>query len=332
MAELVAHFTAACSNVEPVADDVSNAKAAHEAVRDCLAKDEDLKVLGTSTVLIGSYAREVSIRRVKDVDVFTKLDDLDGSTTSTELLSMLETALEKAFKGRTSLQDRSVKVDFDDSGLHVDAVPARPDGDAWQIPDRPTSEGDDDSWQRTNPENLGTKSTEMNARYSGNYVPVVKLIRQTRRANLEGRPGGLFFEVLAYHAFDGFSSDMEEANRPRLYVAALRSIATQLADYRLGADIEDPSMPGEAISIRATDVEKALAASTFATVADRAEEALNADACPAAKIYQELLGRNDDGDWVFEMPGYCNADGTAKNFSTITSGDRHVPAGSERFG
>lgn len=329
MSEHVEEFTRACSRVEPEDHDVSNASAAHLEVREVLKKDETLKGYGIDTILIGSYAREVSIRRVNDVDVFSMLSSLPANITSTELLQLFIDALEETYDDRLALQDRSILVDFPESGLHVDAVPARPCGDAWEIPDRVPA-GETEAWQETDPEELGSKSTAMNKRFGGNYVPVVKLIRQTRRAQLgEARPGGLFFEVLTYHAFDGMDTEMESANRAKLYVAALQSIATQLADFRDGEDIEDPALPGKAISIRATQAQRATAASVFADVASRAASALTAAACPSAKAFQDLLGKNSNNEWVFQMPSYCNPDGTDKPVAAAAS--RSVPAGDQRF-
>ena len=45
----------------------------------------------------------------------------------------------------------------------------------------------------------------------------------------------------------------------------------------------------------------------------------------------DILGKNDDSQWVFEMPAACNDDGTAKSVAVISAGDRTVPAGDGRF-
>jgi hypothetical protein len=334
MAELVTEFNDACSRVEPAEADVTNAAGAHRQVRECLEQDETLKGYGIDTILIGSYSRSVSIRRVKDVDVFSKLPDLDPTVTSTAILDLFDETLSQEFPNRIERQDRSIKVDFPDFGLHVDAVPARPAGDYWEIPDRISEDDPDskDNWQQTNPEGLGDKSTEMNDKdhFNRKYVPVVKLIRQTRRSNLGRRPGGLFFEVLTYHAFAGFSDDMRDKGKQRLYVAALRSVATQLAEFAAGGDISDPSMPGESVTIRASEAEIAAAVTRFTTLADDAEEALNADPCPAAKTFHDMFGKNADDETVFKLPDYCNADGTKR--TDIRSSTSKVPAGRDRFG
>ncbi len=79
MAELITQFMKSCSNVEPEAGDVSHASEAHTEIRAVLEQDEDLKRYAIDTILIGSYAWDVSIRRVKDVDVLSKVQGLDGA-------------------------------------------------------------------------------------------------------------------------------------------------------------------------------------------------------------------------------------------------------------
>lgn len=322
MAQLITQFEEACSNVEPEADDVENASSAHGEVRTALEADADLSALGIDSILIGSYKRHVSIRRVKDVDVFSKTDGLDMA--AGDALDLFGRVLIGAFGDeRVERQDRSIKVLFSEFSLHVDAVPARPCGNCWEIPDR------DGEWQKTNPEELTELSSAMNDRYDDRYVPVVKLVRQTRRHNLGKRPGGLFFEILTYHAFDG---GLEGDNIGELYVAALRSIADQLVDYVNDGDVADPAMDDAVIMIRATESQKEGAADSFAEVATRAEEALaDVDRCRAAKVFRDILGKNSDDKWVFPMPSGCNDDGTARTVATAIAGDRHVPAGNRRF-
>lgn len=322
MAQLITQFEKACSNVEPADDDVDNASSAHEEVRTALEADSDLAALGIDTILIGSYKRHVSIRRVKDVDVFSKTNDLD--MTASEALNLFEQALIDAFgDDRVERQDRSSKVLFPDFDLHVDVVPARPCGEYWEIPDR------DDEWQETNPEELTELTSAMNQRYNDRYVPVVKLVRQTRQHHLGKRPGGFFFEILTYHAFDG---GLDGDNIGELYVAALRSIADQLDYYVDSGDIDDPTMDDAVISIRATEPQKQKAADTFAELATKAENALaDEDKCRAAKAFRDLLGKNSDDEWVFPMPAGCKDDGTARAVTTAVAGDRHVPAGNRRF-
>lgn len=329
MTEHADQFEQACGRVEPEDDDVSNASEAHLEVRDVLAAREGLKDLGIDTILIGSYARHVAIRRVKDVDVFSKLEKLASDITSSEILDTFEEALAD-YGDRLERQDRSIKVDFPDFGLHVDVVPARPAGEHWEITDRPNDTGED-RWALTDPEEYGSLTTKMNERFDGNYVPVVKLLRQTRRHLLgDARPGGHFIEVLAYWTFDDMPEANEEWTRQRLYVAALRGIADRLADFRDGVGVDDPALPGHEISIRASDDEKAAAAETFATAATRAQQALDdTDVCASALVFQDLLGKNSDDEFVFELPSYCDPSG--KLAANVTPASRQVSRTDGRF-
>lgn len=326
MAELVTQFDEALSNVERDKADKENAATAHAEVRACLEADTDLCALGIDTVLIGSYKRNLSIRRVKDVDVFSKLPDLDGSLGSREVLNMFVGVLAPGYGERIQRQDRSIKVDFPDYDLHVDVVPARSSGTYWQIPDR-TEAGA--GWQLTNPEEMTSLTTAMNARYNGLYVPVVKLIRQTRQAHVAKRPGGLFFEVLSYHAFD---DGIEGDNVSQLYVGALRQVANRLDKVVDGAEVSDPTMSEAALYVRVTQEQMESAAAKFAGVASMAEGALaDKGRCTAAMQFRKCLGKNGDGVWVFPLPSDCNEDGSQKEGATIVAGDSHVPAGNRRF-
>src|SRR5262249_40718024 len=139
----------------------------------------------------------------------------------------------------------------------------------------------------------------------------------------------LFFEILTYHAFDG---GLDDSSTAALFTGALRSVAAQLADVVDGGDVDDPTREGEIISVRVTQGQMEKAATRFAALARNAHDALaSTDKCAAAKGFREILGKNDDGDWVFEMPATCNEDGTPKNVAVLSAGDRHVPAGDGRF-
>lgn len=325
MADLHLQFTRAKSKVEASEEDKSNAAEAHKNVRACLEADETLKSYGIDTILIGSYKRRVAIRRVKDVDVLSKLPHVPTDVEPKRLLSDFTNILKETYGSeQVKVQSRSVKVDFPDFGLAVDVVPARlcRSSSYIEIPDR--SEG----WQQTNPEQLTELTTEMNRFYDDNYVPLVKLIRQTRRHNLESRPGGFYFEILTYHAA---GSGLDRRSTASLFTSALRHIAGQLSLAVSGYPVLDPTMPGESISIRATDIQMRTAAKKFADLASKAEIALEAGDCPAAKAYQEIFGRNDDKEWVFEMPARCNEDGTAKPSIAVSFGERTIPAGDRRF-
>lgn len=336
MAHLKQQFKDALSSIEP-GDDKANAPEAHRLVRDALEADTKLAEYGVDPVLIGSYKRSVSIKRVKDVDVFVRLPDLPNDITSKDILDRFFTVLHAEFGSdddghrRTKRQDRSLQVSFPEYDLYVDAVPARPywDGETWEIPQK----GDEDEWVRTNPEKLTSLSSEMNAAHDGYYVPTVKLLRQTRRSILGSgkKPGGFFIEVATYQAFaSGLVSGNDHAE---YYVSALEEVGKIIDGYvTFGIGVNDPTLPGHTISIRATDDELDAAKTRFAEAAETGRDALaEKDEGKAALAFQGLLGRNGDDKTVFPMPPGFNEDGS-KRASAISAGARTVPAGTRTFG
>ena len=221
MADLALQFARAKSNVEASEEDRSNASSAHQEVRYYLETDKALASCGIDTVLIGSYKRHVSISGIKDVDVLSKLPKLSHDVEPKQLLGYFVKVLREVYGDeRVQAQSRSVKVEFPDFGLAVDVVPARPSQTSSyiEIPDR------SGGWQQTNPEGLTELATAMNNTYGGEYVPLVKLIRQTRRTHLGKRPGGFCFEILTYHAAQG---GLDRHCVSALFTSTLASIAEQ---------------------------------------------------------------------------------------------------------
>jgi hypothetical protein len=326
MAHLLPQFEEALDNIEPSKEDKENAPSAHEEIRAILEKDEQLTAYGIDTILIGSYARHVSIRRMRDVDVFSKLPKLPKDVEPDALQKLfIDALLAELEDERVEPRERSVQVLFPDHDLYVDVVPARPCGDHWEIPDRPERGG---GWEETNPELLAELTSEMNKAHDDMYVPTVKLIRQTRRANLDDQPPGYYFEILTYHAFD--SGDVTGSNIAEYFCSALHGVVTQL-EVAIEDGLADPTIEGALVSTRASTEQLKKALETFRTVAARADEALGEeDHCRAAKVFQDLLGKTSEGDTVFPMPQDCNEDGT-KRAAAVIAGDRHVPAGDRRF-
>ena len=323
MPPLPDQFKDALSTIEPE-DDVENAPEAHKEVRDALERSQELREAGIDTVLIGSYARHVSIYRIRDVDVLCRLPEYSGDDAEA-LLDLVEKVLRDKFGDeRVERQDRSVKVEFPDYDLAVDAVPARPCGGQWEIPD---GEG---GWQETNPLKLGALTTDMNANNDERYVPTVKLVRQARRGLLgDEQPGGLYLEIATYHAFDaGIDAD----GTASYFVSALEGVAGQL-DATVSAGLPDPTLEGEIIRTRATTEQLQTAADRFAKAAKDARTALESDdACAAARTFRDILGQNTDGDWVFPMPSYCNEDGTKKSEAReLAAGSRTIKGGDSRY-
>lgn len=335
MAHLRQQFKDALSSIEP-GDDKINAPEAHQLVRDALEADSKLMEYGVSPVLIGSYKRNVSIKRIKDVDVFVRLPDMPDEVTSQDILDRFFKVLHAEFgtdsegHRRTKRQDRSLQVDFPEYDLYVDAVPARPhwDGGSWEIPQK----GDENKWVRTNPDELTSLSSTMNTDHGGYYVPIVKLLRQTRRALLGNKkPGGFFIEMATYQAFA--SGAVSGNDHAEYFVSALHEVSKIIGDFvTYGIEVKDATLPGNTIRIRATDDELDAARTRFSDAAVAASAALEEeDEGKAALAFQKMLGKNGDNEAVFPMPPGFNENGT-KRASAVSAGARVVPAGNRTFG
>src|SRR5689334_21629461 len=110
MAILAPQFAEALKRVEPLAKDKKNASKAHTEVREALERDAELIEMGIDTILIGSYARQVSIRRMRDVDVFSKLPKAPADLGARTILKKFEKVLTDEFgEKRVEPQDRSIK-------------------------------------------------------------------------------------------------------------------------------------------------------------------------------------------------------------------------------
>ncbi len=332
MATLASYFLTAMSNIEPE-QDATNAKEAHARVSDALKASAALGKLGIDPVLIGSYKREVSIRRVKDVDVFGRMTKADSELRPSRALTLFEDALLVAFdENLVERQHRSFKVDFPEFDLSVDAVPARPCGDHWEIPKK-SDQDNQASWIETNPLKLNDLTTATNTKFvlngKGIYVPTVKLIRQIRRVWIGDQPGGLFFELLALQEFTngGPSADSRAG-----FLVAVMDLIEKALPVAAEDGLDDPTMPGKKILTKATDADFTYAVTRFAEAANLAREALvESDDCRAAVKWQRLLGTTSEGDQVFPTPEYCNADGTRAATGTTLAGATASPAGTGRY-
>lgn len=124
-------------------------------------------------------------------------------------------------------------------------------------------------------------------------------------------------------------------NHAEYYASALTGAAQVVDEHvRLGVAIPDPTLPGKYLHIRATDNQWETARTKLLAAAEQATEAAKSDdRCAAAKTFRDLLGGNDDYEFVFDMPEGCNDDGTKKASAVpLVAGDRHVAAGDRRFG
>jgi len=292
----------------------ARAQEAHQEVRQVLEASEELKAWGIDTVLIGSYARHTSIHPGRDVDVFSKLSSLDTDASPDHVFSVCVRVLTDEYGARAEAQRRSVKIafksDHEDDRFSVDAVPAVKMGLHWAIPNRdPSAWAGDDRWVETNPERLTELTHKQNRQPilngQGMYVPTVKFVRQIRRHHLgESKPGGLYFELLTYWAFNaGLENDGSFAE----VLAEVLEFIAQRLDAAPGDPVMDPAL-NRPFEPRPTLAELQAAGTKFSELARMAHRALSEERCPAAALWRRILGQNRRG-WCFTLPEGCDEQG-----------------------
>lgn len=316
---------------------VAVAKAAHEEVRSVLRASEPLAECGLSDVLIGSYARDTTIWPGKDVDIFGKLAELSVDMVQPDqVYEMFHVALAQRYRGRLTLQPRSIKIAFSSASrpaeeyltlaaaeghdlfeFSVDVVPAVRFGSRWAIPRRDrnswSSERPEERWVATDPERLSALTTERNStpriQNQGAFVPTVKAIRQIRKHHLgRAKPGSLFYEFMLHQGFqDQAINGKEWAD---ITAAALAYIARRLRTLDQ-SPVCDPVLLTP-YSPAPDPTEIGVAAERFDQLADQAAEALEADRCMAGALWRQIFGTNgrEPFDWVFPVPINCRDDGT----------------------
>lgn len=319
MEKLSQQFKDALSRIEIRGDKLKRAIRAHSEIRGYLEGIEILRKWGIDTVLIGSYARHTGIHPGNDVDVFSKLANLNDNENPNDVYAVLADILLARYGARVHQQSRSIKVLFpyDGDDFGVDIVPAVRIGNRWGIPSRDRAQ-----WIETDPERLAELTTKMNSVLDvdgqGAYVPAVKLIRQTRCHHFgDKKPGGLYFELLTYWAFHaGIKGDCFA----EVLTASLCSIASQLA---VGFPLVDPvlGIPYNPVP-DPTDLSKA--AVHFRDLAEKAQRASMTTRCQAAVIWRQVLGTNSRGQ-CFPLPPGCDEKG-----NEIKEISRVVAVGSEQ--
>lgn len=328
METLPSEFGLAVRNVTISGRKQKRAIAAHTEVRELLEADAALFGWGIDARLIGSYARHTARHPGKDVDIFLRFDKLSTTDDPGVVYDAVARVLIKKYGekdvdpgGRVTKQSRSLKIAFSDPdepdsdlSFSIDAVPAVPWGDHWGIPNRDTDRWQDPGsrWVLTSPikfadrtERLSTSSSSPTVGGDNAYCPVVRLLRQVRHVHLgEDRPGGLYTEVAAYHAWQ--QDSVAGASWAQLLAESLRVVASQ---FRAAAanGLTDPVL-GTPMKPELTPEQWRNGADVFDQLATQADEALNAERCRAAYLWRQILGENDLGQ-VLPLPPGCDANG-----------------------
>lgn len=339
METLTEEFEKAVRNVTVNGRKARHARTSHTEVRGLLEADAQLCEWGIDTILIGSYARETARYPGKDVDVFLRFKHLSVRHDPSKIYDAVERVLVNKYgrkdedtDGRVTPQARSLKIDFpdpddaaSDASLTIDAVPAVPWDQNWGIPNRDRGEwgSDDNRWIKTNPikfaadtNGLATASWSPTVAGENAYRHVVRLLRQVRHEHLgEERPGGLFTEIAAYYAWN--ERLVNGDSYAQLLTESLEHVARRFAQAATSG-LPDPVL-GTPLK-PALDPEQWMNASqVFERLGSQGREALRSERCRAAKIWRDILGRNERGA-ILPLPPGCAAAGFPIDAPTAVEG------------
>ena len=340
MTTLRQQFQDALKNIEINGEKAKRAVEAHTEVRGVLEEDPLLLTWGVDTTLIGSYARKTGIYPGKDVDVFVKLTKLDTTASPKEVFDSVWHVLDAKYGSRAKRQDRSIKIDFPHPAgaepiwtpFAVDAVPAVRDDRRWAIParERELWAGDSGQWVTTDPEYFGKLSSELSTSpFSPTvgsrdaYKPVVKLMRQTRRAHLgDRRPGGLLIEFATYEAWS--KGLVKGGEWETLFGQTLRRVAERLAAAHY-EPICDPAI-GTPVEPAVEPASLFYAADRFSKLAEMADEANapHVNVRRAADNWRKILGGNERVEYVLPLPPGCGPSGNPIHPSSFTRRPREA--------
>ena len=243
--------------------------------------------------LTGSYARHTKTKPLKDVDIFVVMGDAEKDRRKAHpkiILDDLEACLVAKYgKDQVERDRRCITVWFekrnqtqDEDGkvLSLDVVPAFERGKDYEIPDEELG-----TWIATNPATHAEEATAKNKDLSGNWVPLVKMLKSWNRH--AGRPitPSYLVEVMALELVDGpFNSFPDEARR--FFAAAAASVSDDWPDPAgLGPPISDEMTPARCSTAR----EALSAAEVLATRAYRAEQ--QGRQGEALALWKQIFGR-----------------------------------------
>jgi predicted nucleotidyltransferase len=242
--------------------------------------------------LTGSYGRHTKTKPLKDIDIFVCLGPKEEHRRKAHpkgVLDDLEACLVDAYgRDRVERDRRCVTVWFEkrhqtqhEEGkvVSLDVVPAFPSGSDYEIPDEQLGR-----WIKTNPATHNDLTTAKNKTLSGNWVPLVKMLKSWNRAN--GRPiePSFLVEVMALDLVDGpFNTFPDEARR--FFAAAAASVSETWADpAKLGPPVSDEMTPEKCAVARQTLKDAEMAA----TRAFRAES--QGSESEAIRIWKSVFG------------------------------------------
>lgn len=225
-----------------------NASARQKEVREYL----DTKFEIETSFLTGSYGRDTKTKPLKDIDIFFVLKDSEKhyrtKAPSVVLTDFDSVLVEKYSRAAVRKQDKSVNVDFgvvvdaDDNTdyrvMSIDAVPAFPSGDDYEIPDQSSGQ-----WIKTNPKIHAAKAVTAHQAYSNEWKGLVRMVKYWNNNKKHGekpiKPSFLL-EVMALQClYGGWKGSFEYEVQALFSTLAERVYDTWPDPAGLGPPISD---------------------------------------------------------------------------------------------
>lgn len=214
MKAMPVHFRVLLNKINPPDPRRRRARELVGDLRDWL-QEQDFETVDPHTRLIGSYARFTAVLWIKDVDALALLPAAALDRTPNAVLLDLRRVLDGYPEAVVSAvgQRRSIRIDFEAHDLSLDVVPAvAPDGldEPLLVPDRPKK-----LWIPSDPLGYMRRVTALNKTYGGRLVPLVKLVKAWRDAQMKiRRPKSYILEVMVVKAVEGEKVVLEGESWP----------------------------------------------------------------------------------------------------------------------
>lgn len=188
------HFQRMLVSLQPDPERVKLAIALPGQVRDFLKETEDFATAYPHTRLVGSYAQDLSVGDIKDVDILvvTIGDPEENDPSAATVVPALANALKgfPEYTGRSGdasfdvdRNRRSVTVTFKDEDFQLDVVPCiAPDGLNYPIfvPDKGY-----DHWVLSHPYGVVLRIQELEKEYPGKARNLLKLLKYFRNYQMK---------------------------------------------------------------------------------------------------------------------------------------------------